>query len=37
MLNLRRLLDVDTSQETLKAYLNGLQLDPTRTCIREPK
>jgi len=32
-----RYFDVETSQDTLKSYLNGLQLDLTRTYLGEPK
>jgi hypothetical protein len=31
------LIDAGTSQDMLKLNLNGLQLDPTRTCFGEPK
>jgi len=29
--------DANTSQDKLKSYWNGLQLDPIRICIVEPK
>ena len=35
--NLSGLDNSYTSQDTLKSYLNGLQLDPIKTCLEEPK